>query len=78
MLVHYASGVSRSGTVVATVFALKEELSFDEAVAEVRKAKPNVNPHPHLERQAYAYLGEEHPFAKYDEENQAESTHEYE
>lgn len=69
VLVHCSAGVSRSGTIVATILAEVEECSFSEALAEVRRAKPNVNPHPHLEQQAYDYLGEEHPFEKYRESN---------
>lgn len=66
VLVHCSAGISRSASVVATVLACKEDLSFDDALAQVRKVKPNVNPHPALERQAYAYLEEEHPFQKYE------------
>lgn len=65
VLVHCSAGVSRSGTVVATVLAQEEGLLFAEALSEVQQVKPNVNPHTHLEQQAYSYLGEEHPFARY-------------
>ena len=56
VLVNCSVGVSRSATVIATAIAAEEELSFDAAVAEVRKHRQRAQPHPKLQLNAYAYL----------------------
>jgi protein-tyrosine phosphatase len=48
VLVHCHAGVSRSSTVVAVYLAHKNSLGFDEALAQVRQKRWQVNPNPAL------------------------------
>jgi len=56
VLVNCSVGVSRSATVIATAIAAEDGLSFDAAVAEIRKHRPRARPHPNLQLNTYAYL----------------------
>jgi len=70
VLVNCSVGVSRSATVIATAIAAEDMMSFDAAVAEIRKHRPRANPHPKLQLNAYAYL--------MTEENRVDARHQIE
>ena len=50
ILVHCAAGVSRSATAVAAYMMLYEDLGWAQALVEIRKSRPCINPHPLLLR----------------------------
>jgi atypical dual specificity phosphatase len=58
ILLHCSAGVSRTGAVSAAVLAVLQSTTYERALETVSDVKPNVNPHPDLEKQARTYLGE--------------------
>lgn len=56
VLVHCASGMSRSVTVVATAIAETETISFDEGLERVAEHRSEANPHPDIVDHAERYL----------------------
>ena len=58
VLVHCHAGVSRSPTICATYLAMKNKITFDEAVATIRNKRDFVDPHPSLRKMARQYLKE--------------------
>lgn len=58
VLVHCASGMSRSVTVVATAIAYSEAISFDEGLEIVAESRSEANPHPDIIPHAEQYLSE--------------------
>lgn len=58
VLVHCASGMSRSVTVVATAIADTEEISFSKALETVAEHRTEADPHPDIIAHAEQYLSE--------------------
>lgn len=58
VLVHCASGMSRSVTVVATAIADVEGISFNEGLELVAEQRSEANPHPDIVTHAKRYLSE--------------------
>ena len=58
VLVHCASGMSRSVTVVATAIADADEISFSEGLEIVAEHRSEANPHPDIIDHAERYLSE--------------------
>lgn len=56
VLVHCASGMSRSVTVVATAIADSREISFSEGLDIVAERRSEANPHPDIVDHAKNYL----------------------
>jgi atypical dual specificity phosphatase len=56
VIVNCAAGISRSSTVIATAIAAEDDLSFEDAVEEIRDTRPRARPHPKLQLNAHAYL----------------------
>lgn len=56
VLIYCASGISRSVVLVSVALAIKENLTFDEALSIVEDNHPKSNPHPELARLAKEYL----------------------
>jgi len=56
VLVHCASGISRSVTVVATAIAEDRGLEFEDALELVAGRRPRANPHPEMRTHARTYL----------------------
>lgn len=50
VLVHCAAGVSRSATAVAAYLMLYENFGWAQALVEIQKFRPCINPHPLLLR----------------------------
>lgn len=59
VLVHCQAGVSRSPAVCAAVLAARNNLSYETAIAHVKKARPRANPTDPLEASARRYIEEE-------------------
>lgn len=55
-LVHCREGRERAPSVVATALALEEDLTFDDAVAQIEEARPFVDPTTALQELAEEYL----------------------
>ncbi|KAF7656772.1 hypothetical protein LDENG_00036140 [Lucifuga dentata] len=55
VLVHCNAGVSRSASVVIGYLMLKEGLSFDDAYAQVKLARPSIRPNPGFYQQLQNY-----------------------
>jgi protein-tyrosine phosphatase len=58
ILVHCASGMSRSVTAVATAIAESEDISFSEALELVAEQRTEANPHPDIVEHAEQYLSD--------------------
>jgi len=56
VLVHCASGMSRSVTVVATAIADLQDLSFEDALEIVAEHRLEANPHPDMVDHGEEYL----------------------
>lgn len=63
-LVHCNAGVSRSASIVIGYLMLREGLSFDDALRQVKLARPSVCPNPGFYQQLKNYtLGSTtHPY----------------
>ncbi|XP_037320750.2 dual specificity protein phosphatase 19-like isoform X2 [Pungitius pungitius] len=55
VLVHCNAGVSRSASVVIGYLMMREGLTFDEAYAQVKLARPSTRPNPGFHRQLQGY-----------------------
>lgn len=55
-LVHCHAGVSRSAATCAAAIAVRENLSYDDALDEVAAVRSWVNPHQNLEASARTYI----------------------
>ncbi len=56
IVVNCGAGVSRSAAVAATVVGVCEDLTFQQALANVAKCSPTVNPYGSLQEYGSAYL----------------------
>lgn len=56
VVVNCGAGVSRSAAVAATVVAVREDLSFQQALTDVSYARPTVDPYESLREYGTAYV----------------------
>jgi atypical dual specificity phosphatase len=59
VLVHCASGMSRSVTVVATAIAAADEITFEKGLEIVADQRTKANPHPDIVTHAERHLPQE-------------------
>lgn len=57
IIIHCAAGISRSATAALTYLMLYEAMGFYDILDQMRKARPQINPHPHLIRSLLRDLG---------------------
>lgn len=70
VLVHCQAGVSRSAAVTTAALVTVSNDSLRESFSRVEAARPNVNPHPELQRSMERYTGGSFSYTpqKYDEQ----------
>jgi atypical dual specificity phosphatase len=56
VIVNCAAGISRSSAVIATALAAEENMTFDDAVDEIRETREYARPHSKLQLNATVYL----------------------
>lgn len=57
-LVHCYRGASRSGSVCAAILAIHKNIGIEEAKAEIKSVRPQVDPEPRVWESAVRYVDE--------------------